>query len=59
MTSKQVVYKGSILAKGSAALELWEAWQRDTKDRNAAQKKLDLHMKDVETRHRELLERCK
>jgi hypothetical protein len=47
---KQVVYKGLILAKGSTALELWEAWQKDTKDRNAAQKKLDVHMKDVETR---------
>ena len=56
---KEVVYKNSILAKGSTALELWEAWQRDTKDRNAAQKKLDSHMKDVDTRHRELLERYK
>jgi hypothetical protein len=56
---KQVVYKGSVLAKGSTALELWEAWQRDTKDRNAAQKKLDAHMKDVENRHKELLERYK
>lgn len=54
---KQVVYRESILAKGSTALELWEAWQRDTKDRSAAQKKLDVHMKDVEKRHRELLER--
>ena len=56
---KEVVYKNSILAKGSTALELWEAWQRDTKDRTAAQKKLDAHMKDVDTRHRELLERYK
>ena len=38
---KEVVYKNSILAKGSTALELWEAWQRDTKDRTAAQKKFD------------------
>ena len=57
--SKQVVYKGLGLAKGSDALELWEAWQKETKDRNAAQKKLDVHMKDVETRHKELLERYK
>ena len=57
--SKQVEYKGLGLAKGSAALELWEAWQKETKDRNAAQKKLDQHMKDVETRHKELLERYK
>jgi hypothetical protein len=57
--SKQVVYKGLSLAKGSTALELWEAWQKETKDRNGAQKKLDVHMKDVETRHKELLERYK
>jgi hypothetical protein len=54
---KQVVYKGLVLAKGSTALELWEAWQKETKDRNAAQKKLDTHMKDVERRHEELLKR--
>ena len=57
--SKQVVYRGSVLSKGSTALELWEAWQKDTKDRNAAQKKLDQHMKEVERRHAELLERYK
>jgi hypothetical protein len=56
---KQVVYRGSVLAKGSTALELWEAWQREKTNRNAAQKKLDLHMKDVEQRHKELLERYK
>jgi hypothetical protein len=56
---KQVVYRNSILAKGSTALELWEAWQREKADRNAAQKKLDTHMKDVEKRHQELLERYK
>lgn len=54
---KQVTYKGSVLAKGSTALELWENWQREKSDRNAAQKKLDTHMKEVESRHRELLER--
>jgi hypothetical protein len=56
---KQVVYRESVLAKGSTALELWEAWQREKSDRNAAQKKLDTHMKDVEARHKELLERYK
>jgi hypothetical protein len=56
---KQVVYRSSVLAKGSTALELWELWQREKSDRNAAQKKLDTHMKDVEQRHRELLERYK
>jgi hypothetical protein len=56
---KQVVYRELVLAKGSTALELWEAWQRETKDRNAAQKKLDQHMKEVEQRHKDLLERYK
>jgi hypothetical protein len=56
---KQVVYRGSVLSKGSTALELWENWQREKTDRNAAQKKLDTHMKDVEQRHKELLERYK
>lgn len=57
--SKQIIYKGSILAKGSTALELWEAWQKDSKDRNAAQKKLDQHVKDVEARHKDVMERYK
>jgi len=57
---KQVLYKGSVLAKGSTALELWELWQRDkSADRNKLQKKLDDHMKDVAKRHLELLERYK
>ena len=56
---KQVVYRGSVLAKGSTALELWENWQKEKSDRNAAQKKLDTHMKEVEARHKELLERYK
>lgn len=54
---KEVKYKGMILMRGSTALELWEAWQKETKDRNAAQRKLDQHMKDVEQRHVELLKR--
>ena len=56
---KQVTYRGSVLAKGSTALELWENWQREKTDRNAAQKKLDQHLKDVEQRAKELLERYK
>ena len=56
---KQVIYRTSILAKGSTALELWETWQREKADRNAAQKKLDNHLKEVEKRHNELLERYK
>jgi hypothetical protein len=54
---REVLYKGSILAKGSTALELWENWQKEKKDRNAAQKKLDQHMKDVEQRAQDLLTR--
>jgi hypothetical protein len=57
--TKQVVYKGSVLSNGSTALELWKDWQKETKDRNAAQKKLDNHMKDVDQRHRDLLDRYK
>lgn len=61
MMSKQVVYKGSVLMKGSTALELWEAWQKekDQKKRNDAQKKLDQHMKEVDQRHKDLMERYK
>lgn len=54
---KQVMYKGLVLQKGSTARELWEVWQRETKDRNPAQKKLDAHMKDVEQRAKDLLEK--
>jgi hypothetical protein len=57
--TKQVVYKGSVLSNGSTALELWKDWQKETKDRNSVQKKLDNHMKDVDQRHRDLLDRYK
>jgi DNA anti-recombination protein RmuC len=56
---KQVIYRESVLSKGSTALELWEAWQREKSDRNAAQKKLDQHMKDVEQRAKDIMERYK
>jgi hypothetical protein len=55
--SKQVVYRNSVLAKGSRALELWEDWQRAKTDRNVFQKKLDEHMKDVEQRYKDLMTR--
>ena len=55
----QVVYRDSVLAKGSRALELWEEWQRAKINRNVKQKALDNHMKEVEQRHKELLERYK
>lgn len=56
---KQVEYKGSVLSKGSKALELWENWQKAKTDRNKFQKVLDDHMKDVEQRHKDLMERYK
>lgn len=52
------MYKGVTLTKGSTALDLWDAWQKDkSSERNKLQKKLDDHMKDVERRHTELLGR--
>jgi len=54
---KQVVYRESILSKGSQALELWEDWQKAKTDRNKFQKKLDDHMKQVEVNAKELLTR--
>lgn len=54
---KQVVYRDSVLAKGSTALELWEDWQKAKTDRNKFQKKLDDHMKQVEVNAKELLTR--
>lgn len=54
---KQVVYRGSVLSKGSTALELWSAWQKETKDRNKAQKMLDTHMKEVEQKSKDLMDR--
>ena len=52
-----VKYKGLILMKGSKALELWDAWQKEKTDRNGAQKKLDKHMKEVEQNSVELIKR--
>ena len=54
-----ITYKGVGLMKGSKALELFDAWQREKSDRNAAQKKLDQHMKELDKSERELLERYK
>ena len=53
----QPVYRGSVLAKNSRAYELWQLWQSAKTDRNKAQKALDVHMYEVEARHRELLDR--
>jgi hypothetical protein len=54
---KQVVYRNTVLSRGSRALELWQEWQSAKADRNLAQKKLDQHMKEVEQRSKELMER--
>jgi len=43
--------------KGSRALELWEAWQRASSDRNKAQQTLDNHMRELERASVELLTR--
>lgn len=48
-----VMYKGLVLSKGSQALFLYETWKKSGAD--ADKKKLDQHMKDVETRYKELM----
>ena len=50
----KVIYKNTILAKGSKALELWQEWQKATSDRAKAQKKLDDHMKQIDKTYKEL-----
>jgi hypothetical protein len=55
---KQIIYKNLTLSKGSQALELWEAWQKDkSSERNKIQKKLDDHLKDVEKRANDIMTR--
>ena len=49
--NKQVFYRGLVLAKASTALELWNLWQKETKDKNAARKKLDKHIDLVNANH--------
>ena len=56
---KEVVYRGSILARNSDAYALWEDWQKAKSDRNKFQKKLDDHMKELDNKHQALLERYK
>lgn len=50
-------YKDSQLAKNSKAYELYMNWQK-SKD-NKDKKLLDQHMKDVEAKGRDLMERYK
>jgi hypothetical protein len=56
---KEVVYKGSILARNSDAYVLWDTWQKAKADRNQCQKKLDDHMKQLDKNAADLLERYK
>lgn len=58
---KQVVYKGMWFATNSDGYSLWEAMQKETDPKKKAelQKKLDAHVKDVETRAKELVDRYK
>lgn len=57
--TKMVVYKNVGLMKGSKALELWDDWQKAKTDRNVFQKKLDIHMKELDQKAKDLLERYK
>ncbi len=52
-------YKGTVLWKGSKALELHNMWTSAKTEelKKVAKKLLDAHVKDVETRYKELLER--
>lgn len=54
---KEVVYKGSILARNSDAFVLWDIWQKAKSDRNKYQKKLDDHMKQMDVNAKELMTR--
>lgn len=55
--NNSVKYRNVLLMKNSTAYELWEAWQKETKDRNAAQKKLDSHMKQLDQNELDLIKR--
>lgn len=50
----KTIYKDTILAKGSKALELWQDWQHNKTDRAKAQKKLDDHMRQLDKTYKEL-----
>lgn len=48
-----VIYKNTILAKGSRALELWQQWQSIKTDRPKAQKTLDDHLRQLDKTYQE------
>lgn len=56
---KDTIYKGVILAKNSEAYMLWDVWQKAKADRNKCQDKLDKHLKELDAKAKELLERYK
>lgn len=53
--SKQVEYQSMILHPKSQAYFLWEMWQTEKRDKPAAKKKLDVHLREVEQRYQELI----
>lgn len=54
---KTVAYKHHNLATSSQAYELWETWKKSGKD--ADRLKLDVHLKEVDQKAKQLLERYK
>lgn len=54
---KTVEYKHHNLATSSEAYSLWETWKKTGKE--ADKLKLDVHLKDVDLRAKQLLERYK
>ncbi len=52
-----VFYKGVWLAKNSEAFSIWEAAQKDAKQKNQLLKKLDYHMQGLEIKEKELMNR--
>ena len=54
---KTVQYKRHNMAHNSEAYRLWETWKKTGSVED--QKKLDLHLREVEQRDKQLLERYK
>lgn len=57
MKSYPVEYRGSLLHRNSHAYQLYQTWQSAKTDRNQLQRQLDKHMQQLETNHRETLNR--
>jgi hypothetical protein len=54
---KTVAYKNHNLATTSEGYKLWETWKKTNKPED--KKKLDDHLKDVDTKAKQLVERYK